>query len=76
MPKETADHYLDAVDARQHQGVARSPGVDRGVTGEARRHAQGAVAAQRDRVAVDERAWRWTDHGVGLHCDDRERRAV
>jgi diguanylate cyclase (GGDEF)-like protein len=76
MPKETADHYLDAVDARQHQGVARSPGVDRGVTGEARRHAQGAVAPQRDRVAVDERAWRWTDHGVGLHCDDRERRAV
>ena len=77
MPKETADHYLDSVDARQHQGVARSPGVDRSVTGEARRHAQGAVAPQRDRVAVDdERAWRWTDHGVGLHCDDRERRAV
>lgn len=77
MPKETADHYLNSVDARQHQGVARSPGVDRSVTGEARRHAQGAVAPQRDRVAVDdERAWRWTDHGVGLHCDDRERRAV
>ena len=77
MPKETADHYLDSVDARQHQGVARSPGVDRSVTGEARRHAQGAVAPQRDRVAVDdERAWRWTDHGVGLHCNDRERRAV
>ena len=77
MPKETADHYLDSLDARQHQGVARSPGVDRSVTGEARRHAQGAVAPQRDRVAVDdERAWRWTDHGVGLHCNDRERRAV
>ena len=67
MPKETADHYLNSVDARQHQGVARSPGVDRSVTGEARRHAQGVVAPQRDRMAVDdERAWRWTDHGVAF----------